>query len=80
MWSWVVIQASDSIRPGYSGLGEELKQMGEDLSLTPCISLTLLWAGENGSYLAVLSVVMTVITIAASEQFAGHVQFLPVLI
>lgn len=65
VWSWAVIQAGDSIGPGYPGLGEELKQISEDLSLTPCISLTLLRAGENGPYLAVLSVVMTVITIAA---------------
>lgn len=47
VWSWAVIEAGDSIRPGYPGLGEELKQRGEDLSLTPCISLTLLRAGEN---------------------------------
>lgn len=63
--SRAVFQAGDSIRTGHLGLGRELKQMGEDLSLTLCISLTLFRAGENGPYLAVLSAVMTVITIAA---------------
>lgn len=60
-----VVQAGDSIRTGCPGLGRDLKQMGEDLSLTLSISLILLRAGENGPYLAVLSAVMTVITVAA---------------
>lgn len=60
-----VIQASDCIETGCPGLGRELKQMGEDLSLTLGISLALFRARENGPYLAALSAVMTVITTAA---------------
>lgn len=58
-----VIQASDCVGTGCPGLGRELKQKGEDLSLTLGISLALFRAGENGPYLAVLSAVMTVITL-----------------
>jgi hypothetical protein len=60
-----VTQAGDSIRIRCSGVGRNLKQMGEDLSLTLSISLALFKAGENGPYLAVLSAVMTVIIVAA---------------
>lgn len=66
-----VIQASDCVGTGCPGLGRELKQMGEDPSLTLGISLALFRAGENGPYLAVLSAVMTVITTAAFTATCG---------